>query len=373
MFHRLDEGISPAVEIGRFLASHPGYSGFAPVAGTIEYRRRGAEPATLDVLYRYVPNQGSAWQYALDELSRYFERVAALSREAPPRPPEAVPLFGGSPEASETWNELAGNFVESVRLLGRRTAEMHATLASAPALPAFSPEPFNKLYQRSIYQEMRNMVGKVCRRLDRANHSIPEIAFEPAARLLALESKLVERFHDVLNPTIGGLRIRVHGDYHLGRLLYTGKDFIVGDFDGDANRTVEDRRVKRSPLRDVASMIRSFDYAVQVTLLGLSSRRGRPQGVIRDEDVPTLGPWAETWYHRMAREFTTAYMEAIEPAHLLPAHANNRQTLLELFVLDKALDEVDGELNSRSEKVVIPLRGILRMMAAIGASGLEHP
>ncbi len=363
-FRRVEEGISPAVEIGRFLGSQTAYEGFAPLAGTIEYRRRGAPPAILDVLYRYVPHQSTAWQYAIDELSRYFERVAALSRESPPQPPAVVPMLGECPDCTGDWNELAGGFADAVRLLGRRTAEMHAALASSRSLPAFAPEPFNKAYRRTIYQEMRNGVGRVFRRLERAMPRLPDSARDPAKRLLDLEAKIVERFHDVLQPSLDASRIRIHGNYHLASLLHTGKDFAVSDFDGEPGRTVEDRRVKRSPLRDVASMIRSFDYAVQTTLLGLNSRRGRAQGVIRDEDLPALGPWAEAWYHRMAREFATSYLAVISPAGLLPASEASCRSLLELFMLEKAVTEVENELMQQSEKVVVPICGILRMMGA---------
>jgi len=361
-YRRVEEGISPAVEVGRFLTA-AGFTGFAPLAGWIEHRRRGAEPATLAVLYQFVPNQGTAWQYAVDELGRYFERVAALSKEDPPRPPDAPPLFGVAvADPAPDWHEFAGGFVEAARGLGRRTGEMHAALA-APGAKAFAPESFGKLYQRSIYQTMRNMSGRVFRRLERANGTLPEFAREPAARVLALEGEVMRRFRGVLNPTLGGVRVRIHGDYHLGRLLYTGKDFVVTDFEGEAGRTVEDRRVKRSPLRDVASMIRSFDYAAQSTLLGLAHKRGRAQGVIRDEDLPTLGPWADAWYHRVAREFAAAYADAA-PAALLPPDPDDRRGLLELFLLEKALHEVEGELATGSDRVVIPLRGILRLMAA---------
>src|SRR5581483_5900869 len=212
--------------------------------------------ATLGVLYRYVPNQGTAWQYTIDELSRYFERVAALPRDSPPRPPAAPPLVGpDTTEPPPEWSDLAGGFLESARLLGRRTAEMHLALAADRASKAFAPEPFGKLYQRSVYQSMRNMTGRLCRQLEHTARSFPEPARELAHRLLASEGALLRRFRAVTAPTIGGFRIRTHGDYHLGRLLYTGKDFVVIGFEGDLGRTVEDRRVKRSPLRDVASMI----------------------------------------------------------------------------------------------------------------------
>ncbi|MDB5310341.1 MAG: trehalose synthase/putative maltokinase [Gemmataceae bacterium] len=371
-FRRVEEGVSPAVEIGRYLASSTRFDGFAQVVGSIEYRRRAAEPATLDVLYRFVRNQGTAWQYALDELSRYFERVAALPREGAPRPPETPPLLGPlAAEGQPNWHETTGGFMEAVRLLGRRTAEMHTALAGNRVSPSLAPEPFGKLYQRSIYQTMRNMTGRLCRRLEQVKDTLSEPARESAARLLALEGEILRRFRTVLVSAAGGMRIRIHGDYHLSRLLYTGKDFVVTDFEGEVGRTLEDRRAKRSPLRDVASMIRSFDYAVQITHLGLSSRRGRPQGVIRDEDVPTLGPWAEAWYQWVAREFATAYMDAVGQAGLLPSGDEERRQLLELFMLEKALHEVESELASGSEKIVIPMRGILRLMSPPQPTGVS--
>ncbi|MBX9624617.1 MAG: maltose alpha-D-glucosyltransferase [Gemmataceae bacterium] len=361
-----DGGVSPAVEVGRALAAGGKFDGFAPVAGSIEYRRRGVDPATLAVLYRYVPNQGTAWQYAVDELGRFFERVAALSHEAAPRPPEAPPLVGAVPERpgeENGWGEIAGGFVEAARLLGRRAAEMHAALA-AWITPSFAPEPFGKLYQRGVYQQMRNMAGKVCRRLEADGPTLAEPARDLAARVVAMEQDLLRRFRVLLNGELGGLRIRIHGDYHLARLLYTGKDFVVHDFEGEAGRTVEDRRVKRSALRDVAGMIRSFDYAVQSTLLGLTHRKGRAPGVIRDEDLPRLGPWGEAWYHHVAREFVGAYLDAAGPSGLLPAGDDARRELLDLLLVEKALQEVEAELEAGSERVEIPLRGILRMMAA---------
>jgi maltose alpha-D-glucosyltransferase/alpha-amylase len=362
-FRRVEEGMNPALELGRALAERNGYAGAAPVIGSIEFRPRGAEPATLGVLYRYVHNQGTGWQYTIDELSRYFERVAALSRESPPRPPARPPLIGPDPtEPPAEWSDLAGGFLESARLLGRRTAEMHLALAADRGSKAFAPEPFGKLYQRSVYQSMRNMTGRLCRHLEHAARSLPEPARELAGRLLATEGALLKRFRAVTAPTIGGYRIRAHGDYHLARLLYTGKDFVVIGFEGDLGRTVEDRRVKRSPLRDVASMIRSFDYAVRSTLLGLTLRRGRAQGVVRDEDIPVIEPWAEAWYHRVAREYVTAYIELMEPSGLLPPGEADRREVLELFLLEKALQETEAELVARSDRVAIPLLGVIRLL-----------
>jgi maltose alpha-D-glucosyltransferase/alpha-amylase len=267
-------------------------------------------------------------------------------------------------ENLEEWKEIAAGFVESARALGRRTAEMHAALSSYPFSKNFSTEPFGKLYQRSVYQTMRNQTGLLCRKLQHRQRTLAEPARELAARVLALEGEILRRFRGVLTHTLDGFRIRIHGDYHLGRLLYTGKDFVVSDFEGEPGRTVEDRRVKRSPLRDVATMIRSLDYAVHSTLLGLGHKRGQAQGVIRDEDIPTLGPWGEAWYHRGAREFTTSYMENMLPTGLLPSTETDRRMLLELFLLERAIAEVETEMIAGNDRIVIPLRGILRILEA---------
>ena len=222
---------------------------------------------------------------------------------------------------------------------------MHLALAADRASKAFAPEPFGKLYQRSVYQTMRNMTGRLCRQLERAVRWLPEPARDLAGRVLAAEDTLLKRFRTITAPTIAGHRIRTHGDYHLARLL------------------------KRSPLRDVASMLRSFDYAVRSTLLGLTLRRGRAQGVVRDEDVPVIEPWAEAWYHRVAREYVTSYLDLMGPSGLLPPAEADRRAVLELFLLEKALHEAEAELAAHSERVAIPLLGVLRLLGETPAGG----
>jgi maltose alpha-D-glucosyltransferase / alpha-amylase len=159
-----------------------------------------------------------------------------------------------------------------------------------------------------------------------------------------------------------GQRIRCHGDYHLGQLLFTGKDFVVVDFEGETTRTIGERRIKRSPLRDVACLVRSLDYAVQSVLLGVTDVRGRPPGMIRPEDRPTLEPWAFSWYDHVAREFLSAYFRAIQPAGLLPQTEEACYDLIELYLLEKALLQIDSELTDRPDWVMIPLRGAVRLL-----------
>src|SRR5262249_55633541 len=155
-----------------------------------------------------------------------------------------------------------------------------------------------------------------------------------------------------------GVRIRCHGDYHLGHLLYTGNDVVVIDFEGDTGRSVAERRIKRSALRDVASLIRSFHYAAGAALFGLDTGRGRSPGVIRAEDRAALMPWARAWCYRVTREFVTSYPSRPGAAALLPPDPRLRQRFLELMVLEKALEEVAFELPHRPDWVQIPLRAV---------------
>jgi maltose alpha-D-glucosyltransferase/alpha-amylase len=351
-FRRVEDGVNPDLEVGRFLATRH-----------VEYRRHGSEPATLAVLHRFVPNQGTAWQHTLDQLSSYFEHVAALSREQPPVPPPVVPLFAPEHRAEHppAMDDPIDAFTPAARLIARRTAELHLALAAPPGTSAFALEPFGKLYQRSLYQSMRNLTGRLCYRLTRERHKVPEDARPLAERLVSLQEDVMRRFRAILDPHIGGARIRCHGDFNLGQLLFTGKDYAVIDFEGEPARTIGERRVKRSPLWDVAGMVRSFDYAGQSVLLGLASPRGRSPGLIRSEDRHAVSPWASAWFGRVARAYVAEYMTAMEGSHLLPPAEDSRRTLLELLLLEKALHEADLELTYRPEWLTIPLRGALRL------------
>jgi maltose alpha-D-glucosyltransferase/alpha-amylase len=364
VFRHVEEGVNPDLEIGRYLSEQAGYKGAAPVVGSIEYRRQGSQPITLGVLHRYVANQGNAWQYTLDQLSQYFERVAALAREQSAPATLSLSLSHPAPADGEPerLQELIGGFLETVRVFGVRTAELHRTLAANRSDPGFAPVPFDKLYLRSLYQSMRNLTGRLCNRLARQRLDLPESARPLADRIVHEREAILLRFRSILELSSTGERIRCHGDYHLGRLLHTGKDFLIIDFEGDTSRTIGERRVKRSPLVDVAGMIRSFDYAAESVLLGLTDGHGRPPGIIRPEDRPALEPWAAFWYHSVARQFVSTYAEAIGPDGLLPQTEHARDNLLGLHLFEKVFLEIDAELSERPDWAVIPLLGAIRMI-----------
>src|SRR5207237_1323222 len=210
-------------------------------------------------------------------LSRLFEQIAALAVEQPsasPRLPSLHEPASGHPEFHKL-SELIDSFLDVARMLGERTAELHLALAANRADPALAPEPFGKLYQRSLYQSIGNLTGRLCDRLTRNRAGFSETAGTLADQVVARHDAILERFRTILDPQFNGKRTRCHGDFHLGQLLYTGKDFVIIDFEGEAGRTIGERRVKRTPLRDVATLVRSLDYAVQSVLLNLSGGRCR--------------------------------------------------------------------------------------------------
>jgi maltose alpha-D-glucosyltransferase/alpha-amylase len=244
-----------------------------------------------------------------------------------------------------------GAYLESARLLGRRSAELHLALASDPDDPAFAPEPFSSLYQRSMYQSMRNLTSQVFRLARGATSAVPQMV-----QILDLEAVILARFQRLLDQRIDAKRIRVHGDYHLGQALYTGKDFVIIDFEGEPARPLGERRIKRPPLRDVAGMIRSFHYAAYTALMREMSDR------LQTDNPSYVEPWVRFWYGWASGAFLGSYLDSVGPGELLPSDDHHIRVLLDALMLEKALYELRYELNNRPEWVVIPIQGILHLL-----------
>ncbi len=358
LFRRLDEGINPELEIGSFLMERTGFKNLPPVAGALEYRRGRGEPTTVGILQGFVPNEGDAWQYTLDALSRYYEQAVTQPVEARGDVRDQKSLLAqAQEEAPELARELIGMYLDSAWRLGCRTAELHLALASAPEDPVFGPEPFTPFYQRSLYQSMRNLTVQSLGLLRRKVRSLPEALQPGAEAILTQEDEVLRRFRSILERKITATRTRIHGDYHLGQVLFTGSDFVIMDFEGEPARSISERRIKRSPLRDVAGMVRSFHYAAYSGLLGRAAG-----GVVRPEDLPALEPWADYWYLSVSGAFLRAYFEAAGQASFLPQGQDELHVLLGAYLLEKAIYELAYELNNRPDWVRIPLGGILQLL-----------
>jgi maltose alpha-D-glucosyltransferase/alpha-amylase len=358
LVRRLAEGTNPELEIGRFLTEKTSLAHVPPLAGFVEYRRHRGEPITLVILQGLVQNQGDAWRYTLDELARYVERVLAAHPEAKEAVPPAKNLLElAAEEPPGLASEFVGLYLESARLIGQRSAELHTALASAPDEPDFAPEPFSPFYQRSLCQSMRRLAGQVFGLLRVRFSHIPEAVRDQAQQVLDLEGAISKRLQQILDLKPSGMRIRCHGDYHLGQVLYTGQDFVIIDFEGEPARPLSERRIKRSALYDVAGMLRSFHYAAYSALLDPG-----PSGPVRPEDIPTLEPWARFWHCWVSAAFLKAYLAEAGQASFLPQSGEELQVLLDAYLLEKAIYEVGYELNNRPEWVRIPLQGILDLV-----------
>jgi len=357
LFRRLEEGVSPELEIGRFLTEKKPFPNVPPVAGVLEYRRRRrGEPVTLGILHGYVHNEGDGWDYTLDSLGRYFERVLAHPGVEAPLP-QGDSFVDMSDEALPAIaQETIGEYLVSAQLLGQRTAELHLTLASAMDDPNFVPEPFSVTYQRSLCHGMRGFALQVLQLLRERLKQLPDEAKADARKVLGLEDVIMGHFQDLTRRKITGMRVRCHGDYHLGQVLYTGNDFVIIDFEGEPARRLGERRIKRSPLRDVAGMIRSFHYAAHVVL------RGQASTVVRPEDLPVLKEWARSWYLWVSATFLKSYLQFTADIPILPRSREDIRVILDAYLLDKAMYEVNYELNNRQNWFGLPIQGILHML-----------
>jgi maltose alpha-D-glucosyltransferase/alpha-amylase len=370
VFRRLSPGENPDLEIGRFFTHDTQLDCVPEIAGALVYHPTPNESSdgsalpnpqsiTLGILHEYVPNEGDAWRYTLDELGRFMERVEA--HEDTTSKPELgmgarslVELAGLDPP--EAARELIGGYLHSARLLGTRTAEMHAALASGKQ-PAFRPEPFSQLYQRSLYQSMRMQTRRTFHLLRRQAKTMPDDLRADAEQVAGLEDAILERFGELLRAKLHAVRTRCHGDYHLGQVLYTGKDFVIIDFEGEPERPVSERKIKASPLRDVAGMLRSFHYASHAALRGEA-----PSAMVHGQSVARVEAWMQVWNRWTSATFLQSYLNEAQQHHFLPKDREELRIVLDAYLLEKALYELTYELNNRPDWIRIPFEGIFQLV-----------
>ncbi|HVB09272.1 MAG TPA: maltose alpha-D-glucosyltransferase [Bacillota bacterium] len=329
IYRRLQPGVQPEVELGRYLYERAGFRHIAPVLGTLVYGGN----QTLGVVQAFVPNQGDGWSHALARLQ------ALLAGEEPrPVPPAEDPLTlalsGASPDPA------VGDYPAAAGLLGRRTAEMHLALLAAEE-PALAPEAFTSFAQRAVFEGRRAQLAQTEQMLRAARSPFPGAA-ELAARL----PEVLLRYRAVAEHPQVALRIRCHGDYHLGQVLVADGDFIIIDFEGEPARSLADRRRKSGALRDVAGMVRSLHYAAMTAI--------RAGG---DEQT------AFAWYRWSAAAFLQGYLAAAGSAPFLPQEPAELRCSLQANLLEKVLYELRYELNHRPDWVDIPAAGLREHLA----------
>ncbi len=350
LYRKLEMGRNPELEMISFLSEQTGFTQLPPYGGAIEYRRPDRLPMTIALLQGYVASTADAWSYTLDEVIRYFDRILKKPHTPPPATDSVSLLFTSPEETPQALKFLDSRYLAMVRLLGTRTAEMHRALESSTRLESFSPEPFTLQYQNALYESMRILVRGTFETFSRSRESLPGDIRERVMSVLSLENAVLETLDRLTHHEIPATRTRIHGDYHLGQVLYTGDDFIIMDFEGEPARSINERKVKHSPFKDVAGMIRSFHYAAHGALFLRKS--------FTNEEIEYLKPWTEPLFQAVGSAFMNAYLKTAGDADFVPPDRAELEALLHIFLLEKAVYELGYELNNRPEWVRIPVGGI---------------
>jgi maltose alpha-D-glucosyltransferase/alpha-amylase len=364
LIRRTEPGPNPELEISYQLTERVGFPRAPRLAGALEYEDGAGERSTLGVVHGIVRHQVNGWDQALDELDRYFERAAASPDPAPA--PLAITaevgmLTPGVVHVPDVVFQRLGWYVEAVLRLGRRTADLHLALASDRESEAFAPRPLARA-------DLAQLAASAIERAERAfavlrdnagswSPAVSELAPDVLFRLPQLRDEL-----SALPAKIpdGLLAMRVHGDYHLGQVLWDEGDFYLLDFEGEPSRSLHERRARQSPLKDVAGMMRSFGYASYARLAAWQDRQ--------PEDANRLWPWARFWEASVTSLFLRSYQAGANSAQFLPQEPAALDALLRFFLIEKAVYELQYELNNRPAWVFIPLAGLAALLGE-GAGG----
>jgi maltose alpha-D-glucosyltransferase/alpha-amylase len=369
LFRRIQPGENPDAEVGRFLTEVARFPRIPPFLGDIRGTRtpgftREATPpseySTLAMLQGLVENQGDGWQHTLDSLTRYYEAVSTIPPPADIGSPASFLDDEAAAKISADALEYAARRhvardLEAAALLGRRTAELHLALATPSDNAAFQPEPFTAETLAADAARIRAQIVSALDALERSLPTLPDKPTADAGALLSRRAALLARAAAVaqIPPEQAGLRIRIHGDYHLGQVLRARGDYVILDFEGEPARPLPERRAKQSPLKDVAGMLRSFSYAAHAGLDRFAQQHPGTAGA--------LEPWARLWQNAVSTQFLSAWRTTTGARPELVPQPPQADRLLNACLLEKSLYELLYELNNRPTWVPIPLAGILAL------------
>ncbi|CAA9489483.1 MAG: GH13_16 / GH13_36 / GH13_4 / GH13_17 / GH13_ 23 / GH13 / GH13_31 / GH13_40 / GH13_29 / GH13_30 / G H13_35 / GH13_20 / GH13_2 / GH13_1 / GH13_34 / GH13 _18 / GH13_21 / GH13_19 / GH13_10 / GH13_37 [uncultured Rubrobacteraceae bacterium] len=341
LYRRLRRGINPELEVGRFLTEVARFEHTPPLAGAVEYQGPSGE-TTLAILQGFVPNQGDGWSFVLDRLALYLEdRLIS-------------PWTPGEDGADEEAEETDAFFLGLMRTLGYRTGELHKAFATPNDDPAFSPEPVGAEEFRGWAENVRREAEETLETLAHRRNGLPEELQGEVDDLLGRRDELMERLREISGLGVETIKTRHHGDYHLGQVLVSNNDFQIIDFEGEPGRPMQERRAKHSPMRDVAGMLRSFNYAAYAAYYDAS--------IERLDNRESTERWVREWEEGTREAFLEGYQGGAAGGSSYPEDPEHAGALIELFTLEKALYEVRYELDNRPDWLGIPVRGILDLL-----------
>lgn len=327
VFRRVEIGTNPDLELTRFLTNES-FQHIPLHLGEIDYEGENEDQEIsidLGIAQQFMTDAPEGWEQTLRYLDRFYAEVSDLDAR------EDIRFL---------TEERAHEVLRSLEDLGEVTALLHVTMSRADGDPELAPEPTDR-FDLEAWAE-------------RARKSLAALVKDSAPELAGTAEAISERINSLRSVEEAGAKLRIHGDYHLGQVLASSRGWMILDFEGEPARTLEERRAKQSPLRDVAGMLRSFNYASITALFA----KAEPES----EDWRRLEPWAEMWETLARERFLHAYLTRSHEGHFLPTDREELFTMLDVFEIDKALYELAYEHSHRPDWVRIPLRGIAQVL-----------
>jgi maltose alpha-D-glucosyltransferase / alpha-amylase len=356
MYRKVDLDINPDVEISQYLTEEAGFPFTPAYLGSIEWRQ-GKDSIVLGMMQVMVENHGDGRSYMLERLNNYIERILARDKSTPgvEGPANLITDPVSYDQLSQQLQALLGGpAAELSRLLGTRTALLHMALASDTNDEDFTPEDFSLHYQRSLFSSMQSQVRETYQSLERNFQEFPDEIKMDLETIRKRKNEILDELKKIYAKKLSASKIRIHGNLHLQQILLTGKDVAIHDFGGNPHRNYSERRLKRSPLRDVASMIRSFYYVAHKAFFNTTQ--------VSKKEAHDLLPFAGFWAHYMGSFFLDAYMEKAQDSFFIPQAKEDLDVMLRTYLLEGALHDLNFELNNRPEYIIVPLRLIHSVM-----------
>ena len=333
LYRKLFREINPEVEMLQFLTETGGFKNIPAFCGSVVFERPGIAPVTMGLMMQKVASKSDSWVATGDDLNNFLFRF--VSRDF----------------------SIHDEVFEKVELLGKRTAEMHLALLSGKKNKDFKPVHFDADYVGFLQKHLVNLLDKRLKLLKENYSRLDDNAKGLADEFINSEAVIRHFFSKIGSNDLKSLRIRIHGDYHLGQVLFTGTDYLIIDFEGEPESSITDRKIKHSPLKDVAGMIRSFHYAVCAKLYFSSETKGI--------DPLRLQKAADRWYKLITDAYVESYLQTMGDIKHIFGGRTEMNFILQLHLLEKSVYELGYELNGRPDWIRIPLKGIQQVLFEI--------
>ena len=349
LYRRIDKGINPDVEITRYLSEEVQAPHTPRYAGSVDWQL-GTGFFQLAMLELQEENHGNGHRYMLERIGNYVERILARDRAVLSSYPKLGTLTDpvSFDELPDELKEFIGsNAADLARLIGERTAGLHVALAGNLA-KEFAPEEFSLHYQRSLFSSFTSLVRETWQTMSRKMSSLPEGLRAEVEELYGKREEILNLLKRIYRKKFDVLKTRVHGHYGLSEILLIGKDIILHDFGGNPAKAYSERRLKRSPLRDVAAMIRSFYYVAYEGFLHTTHAQ--------TDEIENLLPFADFWAHYMTNFFMKAYLDHVQGQNFVPDNTEDFEVLMQTYMLENALQFFSLELSQDPKQAIIPLR-----------------